>query len=66
MDDLVITSDEIIQSYEEETNFNKKKQPVKRKISIFNLHFYLIKYRAKQKHLLPFHFMNNELKEIIY
>ena len=27
---------------------------------------YMIKYRAKQKHSLPFHFTNNELKEIIY
>ena len=27
---------------------------------------YLIKYRAKQKHLLPFNFTNNKLKEIIY
>ena len=26
----------------------------------------LIKYRAKQKHLLPFHVTNNELKEIMY
>ena len=27
---------------------------------------YLIKYQAKQNHLLPFHVTNNELKEIIY
>ena len=26
---------------------------------------YLIKYKAKQKHLLPFHFTNNELKEVL-
>ena len=26
----------------------------------------LIKYRAKQKHLLPFHVTNNDLKEIMY
>ena len=32
-------------------------------VSIF---CYLIKYRAKQKHLIPFHFTNNELKKIIY
>ena len=25
----------------------------------------LTKYRAKQKHLLPFHFINNKVKEII-
>ena len=40
MDDSAIICDEIIESYEEETNFNEKKQPVKRKISIFYLHFY--------------------------
>ena len=26
---------------------------------------YLIKYRAKQKHLLPFHDTNNELKQVL-
>ena len=31
-----------------------------------SIHCYLIKYRGKQKHLLPFHFTNNKLKEIIY
>ena len=31
-----------------------------------NIYCYLIKYRAKQKHLLPFQFTNNKLKEIIY
>ena len=31
-----------------------------------SIYYYLIKYQAKQKHLLPFHFTNNELKEIIY
>ena len=45
MDDPAITCDETIESYDEETktiptNFNEKKQPVKRKISIFHLHFY--------------------------
>ena len=30
------------------------------------IYCYLIKYQAKRKHLLPFHFTNNELKEIIY
>ena len=29
-----------------------------------SIYCYLIKYRAKQKHLLSFHFTNNELKEI--
>ena len=27
---------------------------------------YLIKYRGKQKHLLPLNFTNNKLKEILY
>ena len=26
---------------------------------------YLIKYRAKQKHLLPFHYTNNELGNVL-
>ena len=32
-------------------------------VSIF---FYMIKYRAKQKHLLKFYVRNNNLKEILY
>ena len=48
MDDSAIMCDEITESYakpspkndKEETNFNEKKQPVKRKVSIFCLHFY--------------------------
>ena len=46
MGDSAIICDKIIESYEEETNFNEKKQPVKHKIPIFYLHFYcyLIKY----------------------
>ena len=40
MNDSAIMCDEIIESYEEETNFNEKKQqPVKHKISIVYLHF---------------------------
>ena len=31
-----------------------------------NIYCYLIKYKAKRKHLLPFYFTNNELKEILY
>ena len=31
-----------------------------------SIYCYLIKYRAKQKHLLPFHNTNKELKEIMY
>ena len=38
MDDSAIMCGEIIESYEEETNFKeKKKQPVKHKISIFSI-----------------------------
>ena len=44
MDDLVIMFDEIIESYEEKTNSNEKKQPVKRKISIFYFQFYQLLY----------------------
>ena len=40
MDDSAITGDEIMESYDDETNFNEEKQPVKRKISIFYLQFY--------------------------
>ena len=40
IDDSAITCDEIIESYDEETNFNGKKQPVKDKILMFYLHFY--------------------------
>ena len=40
MDDSVIVCDEIIEPYEEETNFDEKKQPLKCKISMFYLHFY--------------------------
>ena len=31
-----------------------------------SVYCYLIKYRAKQKHSLPFKFTNNKLKEIVY
>ena len=44
MDDLVSMFDEIIESYEEKTNSNEKKQPVKRKISIFYFQFYQLLY----------------------
>ena len=46
MDDSVITCDEIIESYDKEKKklfqqiLIKRKQPVKRKISIFYLYFY--------------------------
>ena len=31
-----------------------------------SIYCYLIKYRAKKKHLLPFYVRNNELKEVMY
>ena len=40
MDDSAIMCDEITESYDDKTNFNEKKQPVKRKIFIYYLHFY--------------------------
>ena len=73
--------DEIIESYKEETNVNEKKATCKTQnfyillafllitialLIAVSIYCYLIKYRAKQKHLLPFNFTNNKLKEIIY
>ena len=29
-----------------------------------SIHCYLIKYKAKRKHLLPFYITNNQLKEV--
>ena len=58
------------------TKFNKKMQSVKQKISIYlfafllitivlliavSIYCYLRKYRAKQKHLLPFLVINDKL-----
>ena len=57
----------------------KRKQPIKRKISVFltfllitmalliavTIYCYLMKYQSKQKHLLPFHDKNNELREFL-
>ena len=63
------------------TNFNEKKVSWKTQnfytllafLSItialliaVSIYCYLVRYRAKQKHLLPFHVTNNELKEIMY
>ena len=57
-------------------NFNEKNITCKTqnfyfKISIslliaVSIYCYLIKYRAKQKHLLPFHFTNYEQREVLY
>ena len=66
MNDSAITFDEVIESYDEETNFNEKKAVCKTQnfyillvsllitIALLIAYCYLIKYRAKQKHLLPF------------
>ena len=35
-------------------------------LGVVSIYCYLIKYRAIQKYLLPFHVTNNELKEIMY
>ena len=77
MDDSAITCDEIIESYNEETNFNEKKSSLlKTKFlyftcifinyySITDSYYYLIKYRAKQKHLLPLLINNINQKWVI-
>ena len=81
IDDSVFRCDEIVESYYKETNFNERKATCKTQNLYISVAFllitialliavssycYLIKYRAKQKHLLPFNFTNNKLKEIIY
>ena len=63
------------------TNFNEKKATCKTQnfyvllafllitialLIAISIYCYLIRNRAKQKHLLPFHFKNDKLKEIIY
>ena len=80
MDDSVITCDEIIEETVP-TNFNEKKATCKTQnfyillafllitialLIAVSIYCYLIKYQAKQKHLLPFHVTNNELKESLY
>ena len=80
--DLVITCDEIIEETKKaQKNSNEKKKPVKQKLSVLCLPFfliptvllidvsyycYLIKFKSKQEHLLPFYVTNNELKEVLY
>ena len=68
---------EVIESYEGETNFNAKKATCETQnvyillafslitialLIAVSIYCHLIKYRAKQKHLLPFHYTNNKLK----
>ena len=77
MDDLVIECDEVIEKTVP-TNFNEKKINCKTKkfyiliafllitsilLTAVSIYCYLIKYQAKQKHLLLFHNTNNELKQ---
>ena len=31
-----------------------------------SIYCYLVKYRVKQKHLLPFHDTNNQVKQVVY
>ena len=65
----------------EETNFKEKKATCKTQnvyvlltflliaivlLIAVSIYCYLIKYRTKQKHLLPSQFTNNKLKETIY
>ena len=74
--DSTIICDEVIESYEKETNFNEKKAICKTQnfyILLFlliaialliatSIYSYLKKYLAKRKHLLPFH--DTKLKEV--
>ena len=81
MDDSTIICDEIIESYEEETNFNGRKAACKTQnfciLLIFllstivlliavSIYCYLIKYQGKRKTVLPFHNTNNHLEQVLY
>ena len=63
------------------TNFNEKKATCKTQsfyillafllisivlVTVVSICSYLMKYRAKQKHLLPFRITNNELKQVFF
>ena len=78
-DEIIETYDEETKNIS--TNFNGKKLTCKMQKFYISLAFlliaivllvaviiycYLIKYPAKQKHLLPFHNANNELKQVLY
>ena len=81
MDESLIMLYEIVESYIDGNIFSEKKASCKTQnlyillafllititllISV-SIYCYLIKYRAKQKYLLPFNFTNNKLKENIY
>ena len=75
MDDSTIICDEVIELYKEETNFDENKATCKMQNFYILVKFliiaialliaviiycYSIKYGAKQKHLLPFHYTNNQ------
>ena len=82
MDDSMITCDEIIDAEENETVPTSKRKGVCKTQNFYillalvlmtialliavSIYCYLIKYRAKQKHLQHFHVTNNKLKQIIY
>ena len=74
MDNSVIMGNEVTDSYNEEaktipTNFSGKKEICLITIALLiavSIYYYLIKYQAKQKHLLPFPDTNNELKNVLY
>ena len=81
MNDSVITCDKIIESYDKEIDFNEKIAACKMQnfyillasllitiesLVAVSIYCYLIKYRVKQKHLLPFYDTNNELTEFLY
>ena len=81
IDDSEITCDEIIESYDEEINFNEKKPTSKPQnfyillafllitivlLIAVSIYCYLVNYQAKQKQLLPFHDTNNELRKVLY
>ena len=78
MDDSEIRCDEVIESYNEEINFNEKKTICKRQkfdillafllitialLIAVSIYCYLIKYQ--RKHLLPFHNTNNKYTSFI-
>ena len=80
MDHSAITCDEIMEETVP-TSFNEKNTTCKMQnfnillaflfITIVLLidvstYCYLIKYQAKQKHLVPSHDTNNELKQVLY
>ena len=78
IDDSVITCDEII---EEAKTIPNKKKPVKQKkffslltvllitlelLMAVSIYCYLIKYKAKQKHLLLYYTTNDKFKEVLF